>query len=146
MTVTADLDSLLEQLETLHDDDIWLLGEVWRSGDEGARRRAWDHAKKQIPAAGRERDLDRARLEVSRWMRTNPTDFSGIEGLLGQSGGAVQGRQAAAPAIIDAAAAVLAGDALAAEDQDVLLAPWRALEAADRAGADELDVGDEGDG
>jgi hypothetical protein len=128
--VTDDLDLLLDQLDSLDDEDIWLLGDAWSQENEEARRRAWAHAKKAIDAGGRGDELDDARHEVSRWMNASRTDFHGIQGLLGQAGGTVGGRHAAAPAIIDAAAAILAGGTLPAEDEDVLMAPWRALEAA----------------
>jgi hypothetical protein len=73
------------------------------------------------------RDLDRVRVSVGSWMQANSSDFQGIEGLLGGAGGPAGVRRAAAPAFIDAAAAILAGDALDPDEQRVLAGPWRSL-------------------
>jgi hypothetical protein len=43
------------------------------------------------------------------------------------------GRQAAAPAILDAVVATLAADALDESDRDVLVSPWRSLDADEAA-------------
>jgi hypothetical protein len=67
-------------------------------------------------------------------MQTTSSDFQGIEGLMGGSGGAAGARRAAAPALIDYAAALLAGDALDETEKAVLVRPWNSLtedEAAD---------------
>jgi hypothetical protein len=66
-------------------------------------------------------------MSVSSWMQANASDFQGIEGLLGGAGGPAGVRRAAAPAFIDAAAAILAADALDPDEQRVLAGPWRTL-------------------
>jgi hypothetical protein len=123
----AELDELLASLELLADDDVAYLAELWDKEDGTARREAWIKAKPAIEKAGLMRDLDRVRSSVGAWMQASSSDFQGIDGLLGGAGGAAGARRAAAPAFIDAAAAILAGDALDEGDQRVLAGPWRRL-------------------
>jgi hypothetical protein len=130
----ADLETLLASLDLLTDDDVWYVADLWSKEDEAARRQAWAKAKAQIEASGLTSELDRVRGSVGAWMQANSSDFTGIEGLLGSAGSGASGRRGAAPAFIDAAAAIIAGDALDERDQKVLLGPWRGL-AEDDAGA-----------
>ena len=123
----AEIDELLASMDLLADDDIAYLAELWDKEDQGARGNAWAKAKPAIEKAGLMRDLDKVRLSVGAWMQANSSDFQGIEGLLGGAGGPAGTRRAAAPAFIDAAAAILAGDALDADEQRVLAGPWRML-------------------
>jgi hypothetical protein len=123
----AELDALLAGLDLLTDDDVWYLADLWSKEDDAARRRAWVKAKTAIEEADLTRDLDRVRSSVGAWMQSNSSDFTGIEGLLGSSGSGASSRRGAAPAFIDAAAAILAGDALDEGEQKVLLRPWREL-------------------
>jgi hypothetical protein len=123
----ADIDELLASMELLEDDDVAYLAELWEKEDGDARRSAWGKAKPFIEKAGLTRDLDRVRTSVSSWMQANASDFQGIEGLLGGAGGPAGARRAAAPAFIDAAAAILAADALDPDEQRVLARPWRSL-------------------
>jgi hypothetical protein len=123
----AELDALLASLDLLTDDDVWYLADLWAKEDDAARRGAWVKAKAAIEASGVVGELDRVRSSVGAWMQANSSDFSGIEGLLGSAGQGASGRRGAAPALIDAAAAVLAGDALDEREQKVLLGPWRGL-------------------
>jgi hypothetical protein len=123
----AELDELVASLDLFADDDVAYLAELWEKEDGGARRSAWGKAKPFIEKAGLTRDLDRVRSSVSSWMQANASDFQGIEGLLGGAGGPAGVRRAAAPAFIDAAAAILAGDALDPDEQRVLVGPWRTL-------------------
>ena len=123
----AELDALLASLELMTDDDVWYLADLWAKEDDGARRQAWVKAKATIERAGLTRDLDRVRTSVGEWMQANSSDFTGIEGLLGSAGSGASGRRGAAPAFIDAAAAIIAGDALDEGQQKVLLGPWRGM-------------------
>jgi hypothetical protein len=123
----AELDELLASMELLEDDDVAYLAELWEKEDGDARRNAWGKAKPAIEKAGLSRDLDRVRLSVSSWMQASASDFQGIEGLLGGAGGPAGVRRAAAPAFIDAAAAILAGDALEEGERSVLVRPWHRL-------------------
>ena len=123
----AELDELVASLDLFADDDVAYLAELWEKEDGDARRSAWAKAKPFIEKAGLTRDLDRVRMSVSAWMQANASDFQGIEGLLGGAGGPAGVRRAAAPAFIDATAAILAGDALDPVEQRVLAGPWRTL-------------------
>ena len=123
----AEIDELLASMEMLDDEDVDFLAEMWEKEDQGARGNAWALAKPAIDKAGLMKELDRVRMSVGEWMRTSSSDFQGIEGLMGSSGGPAGARRAAAPAFIDAAAAILAGDALGADEQQVLARPWRSL-------------------
>jgi hypothetical protein len=123
----AEIDELLASMDLLDDEDIDYLAEMWEKEDQGARGSAWALAKPAIEKAGLMKELDRVRMSVGEWMRASSSDFQGIEGLMGSSGGPAGARRAAAPAFIDAAAAILAGDALAADEQQVLARPWRSL-------------------
>ena len=123
----AEIDELLASMDMLEDEDVDFLAEMWEKEDQGARGDAWAVAKPAIEKAGLMKELDRVRMSVGEWMRTSSSDFQGIEGLMGSSGGPAGARRAAAPAFIDAAAAILAGDALAADAQQVLARPWRSL-------------------
>ena len=123
----AELDELLASMELLEDDDVAYLAELWEKEDGDARRSAWGKAKPAIEMRGLTRDLDRVRTSVSSWMQANASDFQGIEGLLGGAGGPAGVRRAAAPAFIDAAAAILAGDALDEGERSVLIRPWQRL-------------------
>ena len=73
------------------------------------------------------KELDRVRISVGEWMQTTSSDFQGIEGLMGGSGGPAGARRAAAPALIDYAAAILAGNELEEDDRGVLVRPFRGL-------------------
>ena len=123
----AELDELLASMELLEDDDVAYLAELWEKEDGDARRSAWGKAKPAIEMRGLTRDLDRVRTSVSSWMQANASDFQGIEGLLGGAGGPAGVRRAAAPAFIDAAAAILAGDTLEEGERSVLIRPWQRL-------------------
>jgi hypothetical protein len=123
----AQIDELQASMELLSDDDIGFLAELWEKEDQDARRSAWVQAKAAIEGAGLMKELDRIRIAVGEWMQTTSSDFQGIEGLMGGSGGAAGARRAAAPALIDYAAAVLAGDALDETEKAVLVRPWNSL-------------------
>jgi hypothetical protein len=123
----AELDELLASMDLLDDDDVAYLGELWDKEDGDARRSAWARAKPAIEKDGLMSELDKVRSSVSSWMQASSSDFQGIEGLLGGAGGPAGARRAAAPAFIDAAAAILAGDALEESERSVLVRPWQRL-------------------
>jgi hypothetical protein len=123
----AEIDELRASMDMLADEDVDYLAEMWEKEDQGARGDAWAQAKPAIEKAGLMKELDRVRISVGEWMRTSSSDFQGIQGLMGSSGGPADARRAAAPAFIDAAAAILAGDALDADARKVLARPWRSL-------------------
>jgi hypothetical protein len=123
----ADIDELLTSMELLSDDDAYVLADLWEKEDTEARRSAWVQAKAAIDDAGLMKDLDRVRIAAGEWMQASSSDFQGIQGLMGSSGGPAGARRTAAPAFIDYAAAILAGDALGDAERRVLVNPFRSL-------------------
>jgi hypothetical protein len=80
-------------------------------------------------------------------MQATRSDFQGIGGLLGQEGDHVSVRRAAAPAVLDAVAALLAERDLNASDFDLLTRPWRiATEYEKGTENDSADGNGDGDG
>jgi len=128
-----EIEQILGRLDSLTDDDVWFLADQWQKEDAAARRRAWAKAKSGVEAAASESILTEVRRVVGDWMKAERTDFHGIQGLLGSAGSMAAGRQAAAPAVLDAVVATLAADALDDYDRDVLLGPWRSLDADEAA-------------
>lgn len=117
--------SLLDELGKLTNDDAFEMAELWGEEDGAARRRAWQHAKASIERARLTAVLDRARTEVGDWMKAAPADFQGISGLMGREGEHVSARRAAAPALLDAVAGLLAERELDPADFELLTRPWR---------------------
>ena len=125
----AELDTLLASLDLMTDDDAWFLADQWNQEDAAARKRAWASVKTVVEKRGLGKELDRLRGSIGGWMAAKSSDFQGIEGLLGSAGSGPGARQSAAPALVDAAAALIAGDGLSDDESGVLLRPWRALDA-----------------
>ena len=122
----ADLDELLASLDLLSEDDAWFLAEQWEREDADARKEAWAKAKSAIEQRGLTKELDRLRGSIGSWMQVNRSDLD-LQGMLGLGNSGSGARQSAAPALMDATAALLAGDALSEEEAAVLLRPWQAL-------------------
>jgi hypothetical protein len=116
---------LIDALWELSVEDTLLLGQLWSEDGAETRQRAWQRAKPAIERAGLDDLLNQVRGEVGQWMQATPADYQGIGGLLGRESGEVLIRRAAAPAVLDAAAGVLAEPDLMIEDVDALLHPWR---------------------
>jgi len=130
----AEVESLLQDLDRLSAQDTAVLAELWADEDEAGRRRAWQRAKAAIERSGGAELLDRARLEVGRWMLAGQSDYQGIGGLLGRQSDEASLRRLAAPALLDAVAGLLAEPDMQADDADVLLRPWRLLREAEPTG------------
>jgi hypothetical protein len=132
------LDEMLDLLASLDDDDVLGLIEAWEVEDPGERRRAWTTASEHVRRSRLDRQLDRARTQVGRWAAAGGASFGGLGGaLLGQPDAPSRLRMAAAPAFLDAVAALLAVDALDADQRAVLTRPWQSLDDArlDASGA-----------
>ncbi|CAN5801150.1 hypothetical protein BH24CHL6_BH24CHL6_16610 [soil metagenome] len=121
----AATNKLIDALWELSVEDTLLLGQLWSEDGAEIRQRAWQRAKPAIERARLEDLLDRVRGEVGQWMQATPADYQGIGGLLGRETADVLIRRAAAPAVLDAVAGVLAEPDLMIEDLDALLRPWR---------------------
>jgi hypothetical protein len=126
-SVDDQLDLLLDEVGLLSEDDIPLLADAWEREDDAARRRAWSRAKTEVERRRLGGALDRARGEVGRWAAAGRSDYHGIGGLMGMPTREAQERAQAAPAILDAVVALLAGDALDDDERAVLARPWEAL-------------------
>jgi hypothetical protein len=122
-----ELDALIARTATLTDDDLALLTEGWEREDPELRRQVWTKARSVIERSGYSDVLEDFRHELGAWALARGSDFHGIEGLLGKAGAPASGRQAAAPAIIDKAAALLASDHLDEAERSVLARPWDSL-------------------
>lgn len=129
-----DLSRLLARLDSLTDDDLWMLEDMWQREDGEARRAAWVRVKSAIADSTAADALDEARAAVTAWMRAGPGDYKGIGGLLGRPSAMFGARQGAAPALIDAAAAMVAAEKIDETDIAVLVRSWQAL--------DDMDEGD----
>jgi hypothetical protein len=124
----AELDTLLASLDLMTDDDAWFLADQWGHEDAAARKRAWAKAKSAIHERGLTKYLERLRGSIGGWMAGGRSDLD-MKGLLGFGASGPSPRQAAAPALMDATAALLAGDALSEDEAAVLLRPWQAMDA-----------------
>lgn len=122
-----DLDSLMATMKSLTDADLVLLANSWQRENDEVRRKAWTNALRSIDDAGHRDALDEVRNAVGVWAQSRPSDFQGVEGLLGDAGVPASWRQAAAPAIIDKAAAILSRELLDESDYLVLARPWDSL-------------------
>jgi hypothetical protein len=131
------LDLLLEDLGPLTEDDMLVLVEAWEQEDEAVRRRAWGRAKEEIRRRGLDRSLEHARHTVARWAAASRSDYHGIGGLLGLPTNGARLRMAAAPAILDAAVALIAERGLDEVERATLMRPWQAL--ADAPAGEPLD-------
>lgn len=123
----AELDELLATLDLLTEDDAWFLADQWEREDADARKQAWAKAKAAIEERGLTKELDRLRGSIGGWMQVNRSDLD-LQGMLGMGSSGSGARQSAAPALMDATAALLAGDALTKEEAGVLLRPWQSLD------------------
>ena len=121
------IEALIGRVWSLRDDDLQLLGEAWDREDSALRRHAWEKARDVIADRKHDATLDYVRREVAAWALARRSDFRGVEGVLGGAGAPAGGRQAAAPAIVDKAVAILAGDRLDEAERGVLDRPWDSL-------------------
>lgn len=126
-SLAEKVDVLLDRLGRLTDDEVELLAGAWQEEDGAARRRAWTAAKPVIERARLGRLLERARSAVGRWATAGRADYHGVSGMLGQPGDQAHVRMSAAPAVLDAVVAILAGDALDEQQQLALSRPWSSV-------------------
>jgi hypothetical protein len=125
-----ELDRFFERLDRVDTDVPLVMGAAWHSADPQEREDAW----KQVRALGRRaalgRRIDEARERALQWAQRPGQTYSDLT----LYGGGLDpiwndARRQAAPAIIDAAVAIVLGDHLDEKSRDVLLGPWlRAVE------------------
>jgi hypothetical protein len=130
------IDDLLETLPTINDGDVMALTAFRAGEDAGAIAGARTRAEAAVAAAGRADELAKARTKVERW--AEKTGGGEVAAFLGGTDGMrrVALRLEAAPAILDAALAFVAGPDLSDDDAATLTAAWRELELGDQDDAD----------
>ncbi len=122
--VDARLDSVeefLESLDELLDVQLLEIHATWRRTDPRARERAWTAAAAAAARSGLTERLGQVREAATQWATRSPTgpwlySFNDM--------GRADMRRQAAPALADAAVALLLGDHLDEKSGDVLIAPW----------------------
>lgn len=123
MVPNTELIALFDRLPGLDRGELFALAGAHRSNDS-ARQDAWKAVLEVVAANRAERELDRLRSEVGAWA----THLGSITGQEAGSGMVdvlmADARRAAAPAILDAAVALLLGARLTERDRTVLLLPW----------------------
>jgi hypothetical protein len=119
----TELVALFDRLPGLDRGELFSLAGAHRSND-AALQDAWKAVREVVSATHAERDLDHLRAEVGAWA----THLGSITGQEAGSGMAdilmADARRAAAPAILDAAVALLLGARLPERHRTVLLVPW----------------------
>ena len=132
----ADDPALLEILDTvahLDRETTRLLAAAWKTVKPQDRDAAWASVHDAIEATGRAELLEDVRRQVELWGRSaggSPWTWQ-----FGTMTDVDRGniRRAAMPAILDAAAAVLARDRLSPRDLEILAGPWDATLTAEPA-------------
>lgn len=125
----TEVDQLLERLEHIDNDQVRFLASF--GDDDPARERARSALRQAARASGRERQLETAQHEVTRWVNTW---FSGGHQIAGYGRDITPAQAAvdAAPMVLDAVGAVVLRDLLSTDDFEALIGPWRALIAGSR--------------
>jgi hypothetical protein len=123
-----EVDRLLERLEHIDHDQAMFLASF--GGDDLARERARSALRQAAQASGRERQLEKAQDEVTRWVNTWFSGGHQISGY-GRDITPAQAAVGAAPMVFDAIGALVLRDLLPTEDFEVLSEPWRELLATD---------------
>ena len=122
----AEVDALLERLETVDQGQALLLAGLARDGEatQAARDAMIDAAKR----GSREAELDRAQREVTQWVNMW---FSGGFQLSGYGRDITPAQAAtdAAPVVLDAISALVVRDLLSPDEFETLIGPWRELDA-----------------
>jgi hypothetical protein len=130
------LEGLLETLPTINDGDVMALSAFRAGEDVDAIAAARTRAEAAVTAAGTQDALAKARSKVERW--AEKTGGGEVAAFLGGTDGMrrVALRLEAAPAILDAALACVAGTDISDDDTATLTAAWGELELGDQDDAD----------
>jgi hypothetical protein len=121
-----EVDAFLERLETVDQGQALFLAGL--ASDDGARHAAREAMREAARRGGREAAVDRAQQEVTRWVNTW---FSGGFQLSGYGRDITPAQAAvdAAPVVLDAISALVVRDLLTQDDFEILIGPWRELDA-----------------
>jgi hypothetical protein len=121
----ADVDELLERLETVEQNQALLLAGIATADPELKAAR-----KAMLAAAGRgdrEAELERAQQEVTRWVNTWFSGGFPISGY-GRDISPAEAAVNAAPVVLDAIGAVVVRDLLDPETFETLIGRWREVD------------------
>ncbi len=119
-----ELEELFARLPRLDRGELFALAGAHHVRD-AAREEAWKSVREVVATDRVEQDLDRLRSEIGAWA-THLGSITGQEAGTGTSELLLaDARRAAAPAVLDAAVALLLGSRLPERDRTVLLRPWR---------------------
>lgn len=122
------LEALWEALAELDRGELLLLGATRSANEEAARNAAWSTARSAAARLARTDELARLEADIVRWADTGGAR-SGVYAFASPAGDLLLAdlRRQAIPAVFDAAAALLLGDALDDTSRRMLLTPWRRL-------------------
>jgi hypothetical protein len=119
----GDLDRFLDGLSALDRGQLLAIAGTWETADSTARAAAWRSARRVAEALGWTHELDRTRETVAGWATTRLA-ITGWDSGAGMDRVLIDIRGRAAPALMDAAAAILLGDRLDEPSRAALLAAW----------------------
>jgi hypothetical protein len=126
--IESRLDSLMEEVVALDSATLRKIREAWNEIDESHRLAAWDRVKRSLERTGRNSQMNETRERVRAWVSDLPSGaglWNVFPGLDRRHKNTMATRLAAAPAVLDAAAAVIVGDTLDESDLAVLEGPFR---------------------
>ncbi len=131
--VDGRLDDLLLLAARLSEVALRRVRSKWDAEDEWDRRLVWRRVERALRETGRRRTLDEFRERVRRWTNDVPSVLAGgftSEGVAPPESSAAMHtialRALVAPALIDAAAAVVVGDRLLDNEKVLLTGPFEA--------------------
>lgn len=127
MTVGDRIDGLFDRVARLDEHALRLVRATWDAQASGDRGAIWERVATLLSSRDQREAIDDARLRIAAWIN------SPGGGLPASVGGAVgyqdierqHAEQAAAPAVMDAVAAIVAGAGLTAAEKEFLTAPLR---------------------
>jgi len=123
------IDSLLNELLRLSDAELRLLHLGWEEVDPEQRDLAWQTVRGVTWREPGKRLMENARSTLAKWVNNSATwtgfGFSAVPTSTGSGMNMADVRREALPAVLDAVGALIAEDELAADQREVLLAPWQ---------------------
>ena len=126
-----ELAAFAERAGHLDLPDLAFLAAAWRAADDGARDRAHRAAREALREPDRASAFDAVSAEIRAWSQAAVGPWTWEWGATKDIDRGDR-RRAAIPALVDAAAAIIARDAISDVDREALLAPWFATVGEDR--------------
>jgi hypothetical protein len=121
----GEVDALMERLETVEQNQALLLAGLAEA--DPALHRARQAMLEAARRGGREKELERAQQEVTRWVNSWFTGGFPISGY-GRDISPAEAVVNASPVVLDAAGALVVRDLLDPDDFETLMGRWRELE------------------